>query len=206
MHALLYMDRAMSELTTARQSDPANSTSNQFPPYILQAYGYQVFSVTDEASVEQAQRLADAVILHLPINQIKEVALRLIRQKPSPMLWWCSPAVALSSAASRQKDVLPIDGILTPSMSEQELSWALHFANKQCLERQQWQSERMLLESRLEERKWIDIAKGILCKLKGISEAEAYEVLRKQAMNERKRMVDVATSIVKVYQILQEQK
>lgn len=41
---------------------------------------------------------------------------------------------------------------------------------------------------------------------KNISEAEAYDVLRKQAMNERKRMVDVATSIVKVYQILQDQK
>jgi two-component system, response regulator / RNA-binding antiterminator len=206
MHALLYVDQAMSGQTTARQSAPANATWNQSPPYLLQTYGYQVFTVTDEASVEQAQHLADAVILHLPIHQINEVALRLIKQKTSPLLWWCSPAVAVSSAASRQKDVVPIDGILTPSMSEQELSWALHFANKQCLERQQWRSERMLLESRLEERKWIDIAKGILCKLKGISEAEAYEVLRKQAMNERKRMVDVATSIVKVYQLLQEQK
>lgn len=32
----------------------------------------------------------------------------------------------------------------------------------------------------------------------------SYDVLRKQAMNERKRMVDVATSIVKLYQLLQE--
>lgn len=49
------------------------------------------------------------------------------------------------------------------------------------------------------------MAKGILSKTKNISESEAYDLLRKQAMNERKRMVDVATSIVKVYQLLQDQ-
>ena len=30
------------------------------------------------------------------------------------------------------------------------------------------------------------MAKGILCKMNNISESEAYDVLRKQAMNERK--------------------
>jgi response regulator NasT len=99
-----------------------------------------------------------------------------------------------------------IDGILTPSMRAQEVHWALHFGAKQCFERQQWQNERTQLLSRIEERKWIDMAKGILCEIKHISESEAYDLLRKQAMNERKRLVDVATSIVNVYRLLQEQK
>ncbi|MNP81963.1 ANTAR domain protein [compost metagenome] len=60
----------------------------------------------------------------------------------------------------------------------------------------------MQLVSRLEERKWIDMAKQILCDMNRISEAEAYDVLRKRAMNERKRMVDIATSIVKAHQQL----
>ncbi|GIO34076.1 hypothetical protein J2TS6_52170 [Paenibacillus albilobatus] len=56
--------------------------------------------------------------------------------------------------------------------------------------------------ARIEERKWIDQAKGILCELKNISDAEAYDLLRKQALNERKRMVDVATSIVRLHPLL----
>ncbi|MNY46685.1 Nitrate regulatory protein [compost metagenome] len=90
-------------------------------------------------------------------------------------------------------------------MQPQEIHWILHFSARQCFERQQWLKEREQLLSRIEERKWIDMAKGILSKAKNISESEAYDLLRKQAMNERKRMVDVATSIVKVYQLLQDQ-
>ncbi|MNN62293.1 ANTAR domain protein [compost metagenome] len=98
-----------------------------------------------------------------------------------------------------------VDGILSPSMLAQEIHWILHFSSRQCFERHQWLKEKEQLLARIEERKWIDMAKGILSKAKNISESEAYDLLRKQAMNERKRMVDVATSIVKVYQLLQDQ-
>ncbi|MNE97898.1 ANTAR domain protein [compost metagenome] len=46
------------------------------------------------------------------------------------------------------------------------------------------------------------MAKAILRETRGITESEAYDLLRKQAMNERKRMVDVATSLVKAYELL----
>ena len=71
--------------------------------------------------------------------------------------------------------------------------------------RTQWKKEREQLLAKLEERKWIDRAKSILSEVKNIPEAEAYEFLRKQAMNERRRIVDVAVSIVKVYSLLLEQ-
>lgn len=79
----------------------------------------------------------------------------------------------------------------------------LHFAARRYMERKQWEQERKQLQSRLEDRKWIDMAKAILSDLKQISEAEAYDLLRKKAMDERKRMVDVATAIVKAHQLLQ---
>jgi response regulator NasT len=90
-------------------------------------------------------------------------------------------------------------------MSAQDAHASLQLGFQHYMLRRQWAQEREQLLSRLEERKWIDQAKGILSEIKGISEAEAYDFLRKQAMNERKRMVDVATSIVKVYQLLQDQ-
>lgn len=48
----------------------------------------------------------------------------------------------------------------------------------------------------LEERKVIDRAKGLIMKAKGIDEDEAYALLRKAAMNQGKRLADVAEALV----------
>lgn len=48
----------------------------------------------------------------------------------------------------------------------------------------------------LEERKVIDRAKGLLMKAKGVSEEEAYARLRKTAMNQNRRVADVAEALV----------
>src|SRR6266481_3667273 len=48
----------------------------------------------------------------------------------------------------------------------------------------------------LEERKVIDRAKGILMKVKSLSEESAYALLRKTAMNENKKIVEVAQSVI----------
>jgi response regulator NasT len=51
-------------------------------------------------------------------------------------------------------------------------------------------------KSALEERKVIDRAKGILMKAKNFSEEEAYALLRKTAMNEKKKIAEVAQSVI----------
>jgi len=48
----------------------------------------------------------------------------------------------------------------------------------------------------LEERKVIDRAKGILIKAKNLTEEQAYTLLRKTAMNENKKIVDIAQSVI----------
>ncbi|ALG89531.1 MULTISPECIES: ANTAR domain-containing response regulator [Actibacterium] len=48
----------------------------------------------------------------------------------------------------------------------------------------------------LEERKVIDRAKGLLMKAKGIDEDEAYALLRKTAMDQGRKVVDVAQALV----------
>ena len=48
----------------------------------------------------------------------------------------------------------------------------------------------------LEDRKLIDQAKAILIKSRGLSEADAYALLRTTAMNQNRRMVDIAQSLV----------
>ena len=54
----------------------------------------------------------------------------------------------------------------------------------------------------LEERKVIDRAKGILMKMKSLSEEEAYTLMRKTAMNEKKKIADIAQSIITAAEML----
>jgi response regulator NasT len=50
--------------------------------------------------------------------------------------------------------------------------------------------------SQLEERKVIDRAKGILMKAKNLTEENAYALLRKTAMNENKKIAEVAQAVI----------
>jgi len=58
--------------------------------------------------------------------------------------------------------------------------------------------QRELVEARnaLEERKVIERAKGILMKMRGMSEEQAFALLRQTAMNEKKKLADIAQSVV----------
>ncbi|MEZ5826873.1 MAG: ANTAR domain-containing response regulator [Hyphomicrobiales bacterium] len=50
--------------------------------------------------------------------------------------------------------------------------------------------------SELEDRKMIERAKGILMTSKGLSEEDAYALLRKTAMNQNRKIVEIAQSLV----------
>lgn len=50
--------------------------------------------------------------------------------------------------------------------------------------------------SELEDRKVIDQAKGILMRVRGLDESEAYQLLRKTAMNQNRRMAEIAQSLI----------
>ncbi len=57
-------------------------------------------------------------------------------------------------------------------------------------------------KGQLEERKLVDRAKSILMKMKGIDEEAAYGLLRRTAMNEKKRLVDIAQSVITAAELL----
>jgi two-component system, response regulator / RNA-binding antiterminator len=54
----------------------------------------------------------------------------------------------------------------------------------------------------LEERKVIDRAKGFVMRAKGIDEVAAYQLIRKAAMDQGKRVVDVAQALVTAAELL----
>ena len=54
----------------------------------------------------------------------------------------------------------------------------------------------------LEERKTIDRAKGILMQAKRLTEEQAYALLRKTAMNEKRKIADVAQAVITASELL----
>lgn len=58
------------------------------------------------------------------------------------------------------------------------------------------------LERKLETRKLVERAKGILMETKGLSEAEAFGLMQKQSMNERKTMRTIAEAIITTYKLM----
>jgi response regulator NasT len=64
------------------------------------------------------------------------------------------------------------------------------------------QAELEKTKTALEERKVIERAKGILMKLRQIPEEEAYALLRRTAMNENRKIAEVAQSVVTAADLL----
>jgi response regulator NasT len=64
------------------------------------------------------------------------------------------------------------------------------------------QDELSRAKSALEARKVIDRAKGILMQVKGLSEEQAYALLRTTAMNEKRKITEVAQAVITAAELL----
>ncbi len=64
------------------------------------------------------------------------------------------------------------------------------------------QTELEQTKTALEERKVIDRAKGIIMRAKSLSEGDAYALLRRTAMNENKKIVEIAQSVITASEML----
>ncbi len=64
------------------------------------------------------------------------------------------------------------------------------------------QSELDRAKTDLEDRKTLDRAKGILMKNKGLTEDEAYRLMRSAAMREKKKIADIAAAVITAAELL----
>ena len=53
-------------------------------------------------------------------------------------------------------------------------------------------------QARLDERKVVERAKGLIMKARGVDEEEAYRLLRKMAMDRKMRLADVARDVIDI--------
>ena len=66
----------------------------------------------------------------------------------------------------------------------------------------QMRSERDAAKQALQDRKTIDKAKGLLMRARNLTEDEAYNLLRKTAMDQGRKVIDVALALVTAADLL----
>jgi len=169
------------------------------PSVSLQSVCVNLLHVRNEQQLSEALHSAELVIVHTAIDRMIEYQALVVRTRKLPIFWYSQASADLPSEIEWGH---ALDGLLFPSMTKHEVNYAIKWGIRCFQQRKHWNEERDQLLQRIGERKWIDQAKSVLCEIKGISEAEAYDFLRKQAMNERKRIGDIAANIVKVYQLI----
>lgn len=92
--------------------------------------------------------------------------------------------------------------VVDPDGAADRLPAIIRVADARCRLDQQRKLALFQAQQSLQERKTIDRAKGILMDRKGLSELEAYQLLRKSAMNNNEKIVDVARRVLSVATVM----
>ncbi len=99
----------------------------------------------------------------------------------------------------------PVFHYLVKPVSMADLGPAIAVAMTRFSEWKELRGEAEQLEHRLEDRKLIEQAKGVLMEARGLPEAEAYRVLQKESQNRNQPMVEIARSVVLSNSLLRDQ-
>jgi AmiR/NasT family two-component response regulator len=170
---------------------------------LLEEMGHEV--VGEAADGQKALDLArslkpDVVIMDIkmPVMDGLDAAKIIAEEKIAP--------VVLLTAYS-QKDLIErakeagVFGYLVKPFQESDIMPAIEIALARYLEMQDLESTVGDLEDKLETRKTIDRAKGILMDKLQMNEADAFRRIQQQSMNQRRSMKEIAEAIIIAHEI-----
>ncbi len=99
----------------------------------------------------------------------------------------------------------PVFHYLVKPVSMADLGPTIAVAMTRFNEWKEFRGEAAELEHKLEDRRLIEQAKGMLMEARGLPEAEAYRVLQRESQNRNQPMVEIARSIVLSASLLRDQ-
>jgi len=143
--------------------------------------------------VERLQPDVAVLAVGLPDGDGLEAARRIMATAPCPLVLLTSRTDAAVAARAVEAGVL---GFLVKPLRQPELGPALDLAVSRFREMVAVRQENEALKRKLESRKIIDRAKGILIQRLGLTEPEAYRRLQKTAMDTRKPIAEVAQALL----------
>lgn len=164
----------------------------------ITAQGGQV--VGNGSRVEDVLRLVDkhrpdvtVLAVGLPDGDGVQAARELMTVSPCPVVLVTSHTDASVVARAVDAGVL---GFLAKPVRAQELGPTLDVALHRFRELQAMRKENEALKRKLESRKLVERAKGILMTRLGLSEPEAFRRIQKTAMDTRRPMAEVAQALL----------
>lgn len=168
----------------------------------LNELGYNITNhIIKNGLLAEVNRLEPRLLIfhmHAPSSQLLETINIICFVKPLPVIVFVDTPGLLSANEVIKSGVTSyiVDG-LAPG----RLCSIIDIAMARFAEYQSISQELLKTKEKLEDRKWIDKAKGILMQVKRMSEDDAYAVMRQMAMENNKRMVDIAKNIISVHQL-----
>ena len=171
---------------------------------VAEAVGSQGGAVVGNGSrVEDAVRLVDKhrpdvllLAVGLPDGDGVEAARRVMATLPCAIVFLTSHADPEVARRAVDAGVL---GFLVKPLRSAELGPALDVAVTRFSELEAVRKENETLRQKLESRKLVDRAKGLLMTRLGLSEPEAFRRIQKTAMDSRKTMAKIAQALLLAY-------
>ncbi|HLX17986.1 MAG TPA: ANTAR domain-containing protein [Bradyrhizobium sp.] len=171
--------------------------------------GLREAGFTDVVRINEMQSLLsriyaldpDVIVIDLenPSRDVLEQMFQVSRAVRRPIAMF----VDQSDAASIQASVdAGVSAYIVDGLKKERLKPILDLCISRFNAFSRLQDELDRTKSALEDRKVIDRAKGILMKAKGLSEEEAYVLLRSTAMREKKKIGEIAQSILTASELL----
>ena len=197
-------------LTMGAESSPKIAIVDESPirAAILEE-GLREAGFTDVVRIEEMQSLLsriyaldpDVIVIDLenPSRDVLEQMFQVSRAVRRPIAMF----VDQSDAASIQASVdAGVSAYIVDGLKKERLKPILDLCISRFNAFSRLQDELDRAKSALEDRKIIERAKGILMKLKGLTEDEAYVLLRSTAMREKKKIGEIAQSILTASELL----
>lgn len=165
---------------------------------MLENLGYEITAEADngKTAVELAKELKpDVCILDvkMPVQDGIDAAMEISNEGIAPAIMLT--AYSDGELVQRAKDA-GVFAYLVKPFKPSDLPPAIEVARSRFEQNLSLSSEIASLTDRLEARKAIDRAKGILMEQFNVNEAEAYRRIQQQSMNARKSMKEVADAII----------
>jgi AmiR/NasT family two-component response regulator len=165
---------------------------------MLAEEGYQVVAAVEdgEQAVAKAEELRpDLVILDVKMPVLDGIAAaeRIASQRIAPVVMLT--AFSQRDLVERARDAGAMAYLVKP-FGKSDLTPAIEMAVTRFAELQQLEAEVADLSERLETRKVVDRAKGVLQERLGLSESDAFRWIQKTAMDLRLSMREVADGVV----------
>ncbi|MBB4864510.1 response regulator NasT [Pseudomonas nitritireducens] len=165
------------------------------------------FEVIDESglTVDLAQRVEalhpDVILIDTesPSRDVMEQVVLVSRDQPRPIVMFTDEH---DPQVMRQAIRSGVSAYIVEGIQAGRLQPILDVAMARFESDQALRAQLQAREQQLAERKRIELAKGLLMKMKSCAEEEAYTLMRRQAMGRQQKLVQVAEQIIAMHEML----